>query len=325
MKKVLKSKFGWDVNALDPYVDQEAVEIVTNEVLAGETLSLISIEEDVKFKKKLKKMDAVVDWTTGDACGFEPDADNTVEFTDREIETAAIKYEQNFCNLDLLGTWAQKALRQGAATSLEELPYRDMITTYLLSLQALQVEKAIWNANATSGVGNLSFFDGLETVITAASASCIDINTGGATTFDSSNAYDVLWGAYTDMAASDTGMAVLEAGAIAWLTRNQYNALIKNITDLNLFNFDPTAAAAEKTFVLPGTDLVIRRINGRSDDTKFYIANGNNLVFGTDLASDSTDLRLWYTEDLEQLRFRLRMRAGTQIRKPEEIGYFELA
>jgi hypothetical protein len=322
MEKVLKSKFGWNVLELDPYTDQESQDLVVNEVLSAETLSLISTESDVKFKKKLKKLDVEVNWQDGESCGFEASGD--VDFTDREIQTYPIKLNLKFCNLDLIGTWAQKALRAGAINELEELPYRDLVTTHILSKQALEVEKAIWNSNIANGVGNLSFFDGLETVIASESANMIDINTNTYSTFTSSNAFDVLWAAYNDMSASDLGQAVLERGAIAWLTRNQYNALIKNIVDLNQYNFDPTRAAADKTFELPGTDLIIRRINGRNDDTKFYIANGQNLVFGTDLASDALDLKMWYNEDEEEIRFKLRMRAGTEIRKPEEIGYFEL-
>ncbi len=323
MKNLLKTKFGFDVSELDPYTDQESQDLVVNEVLSGETLELISIEEDVKYKKKLKKLDADVIWQDGEGCGYNASGD--VDFTDREIETYPIKLNMSFCNQELIGTWAQKALRAGAIAELEELPYRDLITAHVLSKQGLEVEKAIWNANIASGTGNLAFFDGLETIIAADSGDMININTGGATTFTSANAFDVLFAAYENMSASDLGMAVLEKGAIAWMTRNQYNALIKNIVDLNQYNFDPTAAAASKTFVLPGTDLVVRRVNGRTDDTKFYIANGDNFVFGTDLAADSTNLQLWYNEDEEEIRLRLRMRAGTQVRKVEEVGFFELA
>jgi hypothetical protein len=141
MKNILKTKFGFDVSELDPYTDQESQDLVVNEVLSGETLELISIEEDVKFKKKLKKLGLEVNWQDGEGCGF--DASGDVEFTDREIETHPIKLNMTFCDQDLIGTWAQKALRAGAIAELEELPYRDLITAHVLSKQGLEVEKAI--------------------------------------------------------------------------------------------------------------------------------------------------------------------------------------
>lgn len=323
MKNVLKTKFDWDVTDLPEYTNAESQEILTREVLEAETLSLIRIQEGVKHKEVIKRLDTDVVWSDGAACGFAPSGD--VDFTEREIEVKNIKLEKEFCNLDLLEKWTNQALRSGAMAELEELPYRDLITTHLLSLQAMEVEKALWNGNVATGTGNLSYFDGFETLLAGVTGDMIDVNVAAYTAINSTNAYDVFYSAYENMSATDAGQAVLEKGAIAMVTRNQYNALIKNIVDLNAYHFDPTGAASAKTFVLPGTDLTIRRINGRTDDTKFYIGIADNFVFGTDLTSDSLNLKVWYNEDSETIRFRLRMKAGVQVAFPNEIGYFELA
>ena len=321
-KSEVKLKFGWDVSDLTEYVNEESRDLIRQEVLVGDTLDIISIQEVIKHKEKIKIFDTDVTWASGDSCGF--DASGDVAFTDREIAVSNIKLEKEFCNLDLLDTWTQQALRAGSMAELEEFPFQDAIVTFLLAKNSLELNKAIWRGD-TTGSGNTSFFDGFEKLFTAESAGMIDLNTGGATTFTSSNAFDVLWAAYEDMSADETGAAVLEAGAVAMLTRNQYNALIKNIVDLNQYNFDPTAAAAGKTFVLPGTDLVVRRLAGRSDETKFFIARPTELVFGTDLISDAGNLKIWYNEDEETIRFRLRFKGGCQFPFVESIGYFELA
>lgn len=314
--------FGWDVTALDEYKNEEGQDLLRKEVLTGDTLDIISIQEGVKHIDKLKLFEVDVTWASGDSCGFSASGDTT--FSDRDIAVSNVKMEMSFCNLDLLDKWTQQALRQGSIAELEEFPYQEAITSHLLSKNSFELEKAVWRGD-TGGSGNTSFFDGFEKKFTAESASMIDINTGGYTTFTSSNAFDVLWSAYEDMSNDDEGAAILEAGAVAMLTRAQYNKLIKNITDLNQFHFDPTAAAADKEFVIPGTDLRVRRLAGRSDETKFFFARPTDLTFGTDLRNDADNIKIWYNEDAEEIRFRLRFKGGVQYPFPSQIGYFELA
>ena len=323
MKQVLKSKFGWDVSDLTEYVNEESQDLLRKKVLTGTTLDLIAIQEGVKHKEKVKLFDVDVEWASGDTCGFTASGD--AKFTDREIEVANIKLEKKFCNLDLLDKWTQKALAAGAINELEDFPYEQILMDTMLEKNAFELERAVWNSDATNGSGNLQFFDGFEVLFASESSNMIDINTGGATTFDATNAFDIIFAAYEDMSADDTGEAVLQDGAVVMLTGVQYNKLIKNILDDNLFHFDPAAAASEGSFVLPGTDLRCVRINGRTDSTKFYIGSPANMIFGTDLRGDTDQVKMWYNEDEEEIRLRIRFKAGTQMAFPEEMGYFELA
>lgn len=323
MKQTLKSKFGWDVTDLTEYVNEESQDLLRKKVLTGTTLDLIAIQEGVKHKEKVKLFDVDVTWASGDSCGFTASGD--AKFTDREIEVANIKLEKKFCNLDLLDKWTQQALKAGAIAELEDFPYEQILMDTMLEKNAFELERAVWNSDVVSGTGNLAFFDGFEALFADEEANMIDINTAGATTFTSANAFDTIFAAYEDMSASATGEAVLQDGAVVMLTATQYNKVIKNILDDNLFHFDPATAASEGSFLLPGTDLRMVRINGRTDSDKFYIANPANMIFGTDLRGDTDQVKMWYNEDAEEIRLRIRFKAGTQIAFPEEIGYFELA
>lgn len=323
MKAQLKSKFGWDVSDLTEYVNEESQDLLRKKVLTGTTLDLIAIQEGVKHKEKVKLFDVDVTWASGDTCGFTASGD--AKFTDREIEVANIKLEKKFCNLDLLDKWTQKALAAGAIAELEDFPYEQILMDTMLEKNAFELERAVWNSDANTGTGNLQFFDGFEALFDDEQANMITLNTGGATTFTSTNAFDTIFAAYEAMSADDTGEAVLQDGAVVMLTGTQYNMVIKNILDQNLFHFDPATAASEGSFLLPGTDLRMVRINGRTDSDKFYIANPANMIFGTDLRGDTDQVKMWYNEDAEEIRLRIRFKAGTQIAFPAEIGYFELA
>lgn len=317
-KGQLKTKFGWDVSELAPYTDQESQDLYVKEVLQGDTLSVIDTQENVKYKAKLKEMDVDVEWQDGSACGFTPQGE--VKLTDKDIEAHPVKINLPFCNLDIMETWANKALRAGAIAQLEEMPFQAAIDTHFLRKQAKKLEFGIWNET----IGGGGFFNGLEFVIAAEAANVIDLNPSEQATFTNANAFDTIWAAYETMDSDEQGAAVLESGAFVWLTPLQFNKYIKNILDANLFHFDPKQAATDGMLELPGTNVMVRRFRGRTDQNKFYITKSSNFVFATDLSSDTLALRQWYNEDEEQIRWKLRFNAGTQIRFAEELGVFEL-
>lgn len=324
-KSILKSKFGWDVSALPEYIKDDSVEILRKEVLKGQTLDLITIQEGVKHKEVVKQFDIDVEWASGDACGF--DASGDAKFTEREIEVANIKLEKKFCNLDLLDKWTQEALRAGSIAELEDFPYEDIVIGYLNQKNADVLDKAVWQSDSSLTSGNFQFFDGFEELFDDESANMVDLNTTGYTTFTSANAYDVLFSAYKDFMNDDTGAALLDTGdVIAMVNRSQFLALIKNITDENKFHFSTQEATANGEFILPGTDLVVKMFTGRpTNSTVFYFGRPQDMVFGTDLRGDTDQVKIWYNEDEEEIRIRVRFKAGTQITFPEHFGIFELA
>ena len=327
MEQLAQMKFGWDVTELPEYTNEEKMEMLRRQVLTGNTLDIISIQEGVKHKEPIKTFDTDVEWATGDGCGFNPSGDTS--FTDREIAVSNIKLEKSFCNLDLLDKWTQKALRAGSIAELEEFPFQDAVTAHLLEKNARELEKAVWRGDASLTSGNLQFFDGFEELFSDNSASMIDINTNSDTAFTAANAYDIIFNAFMDMDADENGQAVLEgegeARPVAFVTRTQFNLLIKNITDENKFHFDTTEATAGGEFILPGTDLRIVKVNGRTDNSKFYIANPVHMVFGTDLETDPGQVKIWYNEDEEEIRARIRFKAGVQVAFLNTIGYWEAA
>lgn len=317
-------KMGWDVSTLTSRPKDDSTEILRKQVLTGQTLSLITTQEGIKYKEKIKLFDVDVVWQDGSTCGFTASGD--AKFSDREIEVKSVKLQMSFCNLDLIEKWTQDALAAGSIAELEDFPYEDILIAVLNEKNAWELDKALWRGDTVSGTGNNQFFDGFEKLFDTESANMININTQGAIAINSTNAYDVFYNAYSDYLNDDTGAAVLETGeAIAMVTRQQFLALIKDIVDSNKFHFDPTNATANGQFILPGTDLNIVMIKARNDNNKFYIGRPSSLRFGTDLASDTDEVKIWYENKDEAILVSIRFKGGVQIPFPEEIGYFELA
>jgi len=317
-------KMGWDVTDLVEKIGDDATEILRKQVLSGQTLSLITTQQGVKYKDKIKLFDVDIVWQDGSTCGFNASGD--AKFSDREIEVHPIKLQLEFCNLDLLEKWTRDALSAGSIAELEDFPYEDVVIGYLNEKNAWELDKAVWRSDKDNVSGNFQFFDGFEKLFDDEKANMVDINTNNYTVIDATNAYDVIYDAYSDFLLDDTGAAILETGeAIAMVTRQQFLALIKNITDLNKFHFDTQAATGNGSFVLPGTDLTVVMIKGRNDNNKFYIGRPSSLRFGTDLENDFEQVKIWYEDKDEKIYVLIRFKAGTQIPFPEEIGYFELA
>jgi len=52
--------------------------------------------------------------------------------------------------------------------------------------------------------------------------------------------------------------------------------------------------------------------------------NLDNIFVGTDLANEEEDTKFWYSEDNDEVRFRMTMKYGTQIAFPDQVVYFAL-
>jgi hypothetical protein len=313
-------KMGWDVEALDEFIVDDSTEISTRALYVGDTLETIAIQEGVKYKEKLKDMDVDFTWQDGSGCGWTPDG--SVKLSDRELQVYLMKIEVPFCNLDLVETWAQRALKAGQIAQLEDFPFQEAIVKYLADKNAEKMEDQVWNATIAGG----DFFNGFESLIAANSGDMIELNTAEATVINSTNAYDVIWAAFKQMNQTPAGKAIIKSGAIIMVTTNQFLDLVKNMVDLNFYsNAEANEAAEAGQIRLHGTKTIVKEFVGRTEDDKFYIANPNNFVFGRDLSSDMTNIDIWYNKDDEEIRTRLRFNAGTQLRFVEEVGYFELS
>jgi len=316
LKSIIKSKFDYDVSDLTAYVDDQQAELVTRSVSEAVTLNYIRTQEGVKGSQDIKLLNDEVIYQAAD-CDMTDQGDTV--FSDRKITTVAIGFKKGFCNKDLDGFWTQLALRPGAMAEDKELPFEQAITDYLLKLNAVQLDKLIWQGNTATGTGNLQWFNGFKTILTVANG-CIDLNPSDITSITNSNAYDIFYGCYSNM--SD---AIMESDEkIAFTSRGNFDKLMKNLVDLNFFHYSPAAIAAMNEVIIPGTDLTVVKTPGLAGATEIFVGKRSHFVFGTDLATDSASYELWYSQDDDKLYIRSKMRGGVQVPFTNEIGVFKL-
>jgi len=315
IKKYVKSNFDYNVAGLQPYVDEQREDLIHRSVTEAQTLQYIAIQQGIKGSEELKLLNDSIVYQTGD-CSMSPSGDTV--FTDRAIAVETIGYLKRFCQKDLAGFWTQLALRPGAMAEDKTLPFEQILINYLLELHAFELEKLIWQGNKASGVGNLAFMNGFNQFLTVANG-CVDLNTSGATSIDATNAFDIFYEAFTN-----TPSNVAEGqDFICFTGRENFNFLLKNLVDLNLYNYNPTQIATLSELLLPGTNMRVVKVNGLNGTTKIYTGRASHFFFGTDLSSDFESYDLWYSFDDDVIYLRSKFRAGVQVPFLNQVGTYE--
>ena len=315
IKKYVKSNFDYDVSGLSPYVDDQREDLIHRSVTEAQTLGYIAIQQGIKGTEDLKLLNDSIVYQSGD-CSMSPSGDTV--FTDRAISVETIGYLKKFCQKDLAGFWTQLALRPGAMAEDKTLPFEQILINYLLELHAFELEKLIWQGNKLSGAGNLAFMNGFNQFLTVLNG-CVDLNVSGATSIDATNAFDIFYEAFENTPAN-----VAEGADFIYFTgRENFNFLLKNLVDLNMFNYNPAQIATMNEILLPGTNMRIVKVNGLNGTTKIYTGRASHFYFGTDLSSDFESYDLWYSFDDDVIYLRSKFRAGVQVPFLNQVGTFE--
>lgn len=315
IKKYVKSNFDYDVSGLAPYVDDQREDLIHRSVTEAQTLSYIAVQQGIKGTEDLKLLNDEIVYQAGD-CTMVANGDTV--FTDRQISVETIGYMKKFCQKDLAGFWTQLALRPGAMAEDKTLPFEQVLINYLLELHAFELEKLIWQGNKSTGTGNLAFMNGFNSFLTVANG-CVDLNLSGATSIDATNAFEIFYEAFTNTPAN-----VAEGqDFICFTGRENFNFLLKNLVDLNMFNYNPAQIATMNEILLPGTNMRIVKVNGLNGTSKIYTGRASHFYFGTDLSSDFESYDLWYSFDDDVIYLRSKFRAGVQVPFLNQVGTFE--
>lgn len=312
IKKYIAEKFDWDVSGLGAYVDEQSDEILVKQVTKGKTLEHIRIQEGVKGSQELKLMDDTLTYQAGD-CTMTASGDTV--FTDRALAVETLGYMKSFCQKDLDGFWTQLALVAGASEEDKNLPFEEAIVNYLLELHSNELDKLIWRGNKSTGTGNLALMNGFRQFCTVANG-CVDLNSSSTATISASNAYDVFYECF-----SNTPEAVAESADLVCFTgRENFNFLMKDLVDKNFFHYSPQQIADMDTVIVPGTNMIVRKVVGLNTIDNIYTGRASHFFFGCDLESDLDAFDLWYSQDDDVIYLRSKFRAGVQVPFLDQIG-----
>ena len=109
-----------------------------------------------------------------------------------------------------------------------------------------------------------------------------------------------------------------------YLEPKDYRALTKEIIDVNgtgNFNIDLTTPG--ESFMFPGEDVKVVRVQGMSGSGKRVLTYKDNLWFGCDMVNDYEKSKFFYDEGEDTHKFMMKMKGGTQIAHSHMIAVAE--
>ena len=308
----------FNVTGLTNYVNEQSTDILVKSLFGSKTASVLQaagqVQVGVKSAEALNILSSDV-YFQADGCGYTSSGNTT--FSQRTITVGKIKVEETLCPKTLEAKWMQTQIAAGSPTAV---PFEQSITESKASVIAKQLEVAMWQGDtATSNTNpNTNKFDGFNKIIDAVSASTVAGNTSSATAITTTNIEALVDDIYNvipaDIATADD--------LVLWVGIDTFKKYTTALRASNLFHYAVDAEGLE--MMIPGTNLKMIGVGGLNGTNKMYAGRLSNFFVGTDLANEEEELKYWYSQDNDEVRFRMTCKYGVQIAFPDQIVRFVL-
>lgn len=294
---------GYNVSGLTAYVQENKDVILRDIVLGGEggfTVEKLAKQLGVKTSERLHPMNVSTTLQEATGCGFS--ADGSTVISERVVETAQAKVNDEWCEEDLLGKFAEYQVEIQAGK--EKLPFEAEIMGQVVRNINKEVEKQIWTGS-TSGS---DLINGFVTIAQGAdSASTIT----GATAS----------GASAYQAVKDTLALIPEElidDAVIFVSPALFREYIQDLVAANLYHYDPANGAWEEMFI-PGSSVKVRKTYGLKGTNYLYASTYENMIYACDLLNAKEELKVWFSDDNDVTRMKVRFNFGVQTLFPDAV------
>lgn len=294
------------VTSLPDYV-QNNRELLVNKfgLLGNGTRQRISIQTGVKGKAALNYLDINPVLQDGADCAFTPEG--TAELTNRDIETAIIKVDMEFCPRNLRGKYAEYLIRINAVEEGNKLPFEEYVVDLIIDSINDRIETMMWQGDTDLTSDNTrKWIDGFLK-IAGDEAGVVDVAIGASET-----AYEAILDVY--MALPE---GILEMTPEIYVSPALFRQFVQEMVAKNWYQI--TVGAPQDEFTLPGTDVKIVKTKGLAGTRKIVGTFPKNLYYATDMEGDEEDIDLWYSKDDRVFKLEALWNSGVQIAYPDMV------
>ena len=297
---------GYTVSGITNYVEVNKDVLIKRLVLglaAGDTIPNLKKQLGIKTKERLNYLDVDPVIQDGSSCGFS--ASGSTVFSEREIETAQLKAQDQYCDKDLLGKFAEYAVKIAADKNASDMPFEEEIVNEVLEGINEKMEKLVWQGDKSGS----DLIDGFLTQAEGAdSASTITVTCSSATTM------------YARVQAVIMALPedILEKATV-FMSPANFRKLVFELVEKNLYHFAPGADIEDKDIVFPGTEVRIHKTHGLKGSDKIYASAYANMVYGSDLENDQEKVRFWYDDNSELFKYSIHWNAGVKTLYPDMV------
>lgn len=302
---------GFDVTGLTAYVEVNKDVLIKNIVLGlakGDTIRNLKKQFGVKTKERLNYLDVNPVIQDGSNCGFS--ASGSTVFSEREIETAQLKAQDQYCDKDLLGKFAEYQVKIAANKDAADMPFEAAILDEVVEGINKEMETLVWQGDKSGG----DLIDGFLTqALNADSASTVVVSGSSATSMYA-RVQEVIMAIPEDLLDK----------AVVFLSPADFRKLVFELVEKNLYHFAPGADIEDRDIIFPGTEVRIHKAMGLkkkavSDPSYIYASAYENMVYGADLENDQEKIRFWYDDNSELFKYSIHWNAGVKTLYPDMV------
>jgi hypothetical protein len=314
MKILSKEEFSYNISTIGGYVDQVGGELLAKALIGGTTAKYVNLRTGIKGTQALNLLNSQAYFQDG-TCGWSPSG--TTTFTQTNITTCPTKYNEALCYKDLFDTYQSMLMAPGQTQ--ESVPFEQQIADLKVKEIQQYVETQIW----TSTTGT-SCFNGFKTLI---STGTTGVANSSGVTFSSTAAYGVSGNPITEV---DKLINVLDDNAmsredlVVFMSYSNFRLYVQSLVRANFFmNYiGSTDITSMMEATHPSTNVKVVPTIGLNGSNQVVIGPRQYMVLGVDLLSDSEKLKIWYSVDFDELRFRANFNYGVAIATFGSTAYF---
>lgn len=295
------------VSSLPAYVQDNKDLIIKNFALVGTaSRQRFGIQTGIKTSAYLNYLELNPTLQDGKGCGFT--ASGSATLTQRTITTAVIKVNMDVCPDSLLGKYAEYLVRIGANSN--ELPFEQYIIDGVTTEINKKIEKLIWQGDTTKNTNtDLKWFNGILKQLVGDSNK-VDVSIAANTAI-----YDAIKAVY--MAIPEE---TLERGAEIYVSPANYRDFLMAMVEKKYFNYSGPQDSAPEEFVFPGTDVKVVKTPGLAGVNDRIVASfPENFVYGCDAEGDLEDVKIWFSDDDDLFKLKVKWNSGIAYRFPNQV------
>ena len=295
------------VSSLPAYVQDNKDLIIKNFALVGTaSRQRFGIQTGIKTSAYLNYLELNPTLQDGKGCGFT--ALGSATLTQRTITTAIIKVNMDICPDSLLGKYAEYLVRIGANSN--ELPFEQYIVDGVTTEINKKIEKLIWQGDTSqSSDTDLKWINGILKQL-ASDSDKVAVSIAAKTAI-----YDAIKAVY--MAIPEE---TLERGAEIYVSPANYRDFLQAMVEKNYFHYSGPQDSAPEEFVFPGTDVKVVKTPGLAGVNDRIVASfPENFVYGCDAEGDLEDVKIWFSDDDDLFKLKVKWNSGIAYRFPNQV------
>lgn len=308
----------FSLGTMTAYIEENKADLITKAILGAKTLGLgVDIRTGIKSSAKIPVLESTVPFQSL-ACSFTSSGTTTINQI--EIATVGIQFSEQFCLNDLNVYFTQKYLPAGS--NVDSMSIAQQIIDRKIAQVARNVEQMIWQGKTTyTNSTVLKQMNGWLATIDAGSPVAATPST-----LNSTNVLTIFDDIYSKVPAA----AIANEPIVAFCGYDTFRTLAAKITSTygiygSQYNTDGVWNNWELMY--PGTNMKVIAVSGLNNDNpvdtgslptparnRVIATYASNLVYGTDLQSDTDTIESWFSQDDRVYKVFGSFRAGCAVK-----------